>query len=82
VNGNYAGVLLAALAGFVLGGVVASRLTQIAQLLLVFGSLGALVGGSIGATLGRDVTTDAAVGGGFGLVLGLVVVTVDAVVAS
>ena len=82
MNGNHAATALAALAGFVVGGVVASRFTEIAQALVAFGSLGALLGGFRGALLGREITSDAAVGAGFGVALGVFVVILDAIVGA
>jgi hypothetical protein len=74
--------VLAGLAGFLLGGLVAERLTQVAQTLIAFGSLGAILGAAVGAVTERDVATAAAVGGGVGVGVGVGVVVLDALVGA
>jgi hypothetical protein len=64
-----------------LGGVLADRANDLAQLLGAWGALGALLGSAHAAVVGRPMKQTAAIWGGFGILAAGVIAAADAVVA-
>jgi len=82
VDSTAAHVVLAALAGFVLGGLLTDWLEDTARVLVTLGAISGFAGAAIGGILNRDIERWGAVGGGVGLVVGAIVAIVDAIVAA
>jgi hypothetical protein len=78
MNDNLLCALAGAIAGLLLGGLLADRATEIGALLVAWGTLGGLVGGGYAALQGHGVTRWTAVGGLAGIGIGAVIALVDA----
>jgi hypothetical protein len=77
-NGNLATAVLGAIAGLLLGGVLAKGAADAAQLLGAWGVVGAMLGGGIGALRREPLTRASAIGGALGVMFAIVILVLDA----
>lgn len=80
--GSGPSILLAAIAGFLLGAFFVDAVEDVGRVVITLGAIGGFAGAGIAGVLDRDVTRWGAIGGGLGLALGVLVAIVDAIVGG
>ncbi|MDX6633191.1 MAG: hypothetical protein QOG26_1196 [Solirubrobacterales bacterium] len=75
-------VIVAALIGFLTGGVVARTIQDVGGILVVTGAVGGFIGGGLAVITGWDPTRGAAAGGLAGLLVGVLVFVADLLIGG